>query len=534
MSGTGTLTMSGSNTYSGGTTISAGTLRLGADNVLADSGAVSVTGGVFDIGSYHDTVGGVTLSSGSIVGGSGALTAASYSVTNGTGTTTLISANLGGNTGLSMAGAGLLTLSGVNTYTGATTITNGTINFAGNYALASPNITSSNGSMSVQSGYRLQTYLVVTGAITLVGDVATTGSQTYQSAVIINAGDATNPVNVSTSNSAIVFNDTLTAKDNNKTKQISLNLDAGTSAVTFNGLVQDTAFLNNYYRALLTNGNLYNLSVTAQTININADITTMGSQSYHGNVVIGDSGQASSGQYVVSRTTRVLLSVDPTIEFFGTIEDSAADTHSLIVRAIALDMSMTPQVTINGSVGTVNPLSSIELSTGVQVISVSSLRGDIDTNPYQLIGKVTINGEVTTVGNQTYQANNIVIGETLPGAKISFTTKNGTLTFTVGQNLALNPGLTAGTGVQINLNYGTNGKLSAESQAALKSSGVKFSTPIVGGFSDAASLNYEVNRNNVLPRETFIEPDVSVGEPLEVDCVADPKDGSCLPKTDKI
>ena len=51
--GVGTLTLNGVNTYSGGTTINAGTLRLGAGTSLPVGGALTINGGLFDIGSNN-------------------------------------------------------------------------------------------------------------------------------------------------------------------------------------------------------------------------------------------------------------------------------------------------------------------------------------------------------------------------------------------------------------------------------------------------------------------------------------------------
>ena len=67
--GTGTLRLTGTNAYTGGTTIVAGTLALGANNVLPDTGTVTVSGGTLDLAGYADSVGAVTLAGGTILGG---------------------------------------------------------------------------------------------------------------------------------------------------------------------------------------------------------------------------------------------------------------------------------------------------------------------------------------------------------------------------------------------------------------------------------------------------------------------------------
>jgi autotransporter-associated beta strand protein len=125
--GAGTQTLSGANTYTGLTTVSAGILTLGhASNTIADAAAVQVSGGTLDVAN-PDTVGAVTLSSGTI-SGVGTLTGSSYALTN----TGLISANLGANSAtLTKTGAGTATLSGTNAYTGETTVNAGTLVISG-------------------------------------------------------------------------------------------------------------------------------------------------------------------------------------------------------------------------------------------------------------------------------------------------------------------------------------------------------------------------------------------------------------------
>jgi autotransporter-associated beta strand protein len=122
--GAGTMVLSGNtpNTYSGGTVVNAGTLQLGAANMLADAGAVTVDGGIFNIQTFSDTVGTVTLTSGSITGSSGVLTGGFYDMRSGTA-----SAILGGGNQLTKSTSGTVTLSAANTYTGSTTVSGGTL-----------------------------------------------------------------------------------------------------------------------------------------------------------------------------------------------------------------------------------------------------------------------------------------------------------------------------------------------------------------------------------------------------------------------
>jgi autotransporter-associated beta strand protein len=122
--GAGTWVLSGANTYTGDTLINVGTLQLGANNVLADTTDVNLTGAtaIFDVNGKTDTVGSITGIAGSrITLGAGALTSGgSNSITTFAGTIT-------GTGTLTQSGTGKLTLTGANTYSGATSITGGVL-----------------------------------------------------------------------------------------------------------------------------------------------------------------------------------------------------------------------------------------------------------------------------------------------------------------------------------------------------------------------------------------------------------------------
>jgi fibronectin-binding autotransporter adhesin len=139
--GTGTMVLNASNTYTGGTVVSAGTLQLAANDRLANSGTVTISGGTFDLQTFTDTVGLVTLSSGSITGtGTGALTGSSFTLQSGS-----VSAILAGAGALTKSGSGTVTLSGVNTYSGGTSINGGILAVTSSGSLGSSGTISFNG-----------------------------------------------------------------------------------------------------------------------------------------------------------------------------------------------------------------------------------------------------------------------------------------------------------------------------------------------------------------------------------------------------
>jgi fibronectin-binding autotransporter adhesin len=133
-SGAGTVTLSGTNTYTGGTNVNAGTLILdhASTGTLADTGAVIVNGGTLQLTDTTETVGAVTLTSGSItVGTTGnILTGTSYTLNPSSGDHS-ISAVLAGDASVALtkSGAGTVTLSGTNTYTGLTTVSAGSLTY---------------------------------------------------------------------------------------------------------------------------------------------------------------------------------------------------------------------------------------------------------------------------------------------------------------------------------------------------------------------------------------------------------------------
>ncbi len=163
----GVLTLSGANTYGGATTISAGTLRLGANDVLSDSTAVTATG-TLDLNGYSDTIGSLA-GAGAVTLGSGTLTAGADN------TSTAYSGTMTGTGGLTKNGSGTLTVSSSLAYSGNTTVSAGTLALSGSGAIgSSPNIILASGGNLDVSG--LTTALSLGSGQTLKGSA--TGANT--------------------------------------------------------------------------------------------------------------------------------------------------------------------------------------------------------------------------------------------------------------------------------------------------------------------------------------------------------------------
>jgi autotransporter-associated beta strand protein len=178
--GSGTQTLSGANTYSGLTTVSGGTLKLGVFNAIANNGAMTVTGGIYDLGGLANvTNGAVTLSGGAI--SNGTLTGASYVLSNGTSY-----AALAGVGALVKNGIGTATLAGANTYSGVTAVSNGTLLVDGSLASGSA-VTVESGATLGGSGTVNGTVSVSSGGILTAGGVGTMGKLTMTNSVTLNS-----------------------------------------------------------------------------------------------------------------------------------------------------------------------------------------------------------------------------------------------------------------------------------------------------------------------------------------------------------
>ena len=187
--GYGTLTMSGTNTFTGGVTVLQGTLRIDGENVLAANNALALgnnaalNNAVFDLNGHAWTSGAITfygstsiatsvaainIGSGGVLTLNGNVATASVTTTAGAqgagiygGTLALgtawrtfttadspnaaadltITSAITGDQGIIKAGAGLLLLTGVNTYTGGTTVSAGTLALGGSGTLGSTTAT---------------------------------------------------------------------------------------------------------------------------------------------------------------------------------------------------------------------------------------------------------------------------------------------------------------------------------------------------------------------------------------------------------
>jgi autotransporter-associated beta strand protein len=192
---TGTLKLTGSNAYTGGTTLNGGTLQLGNANALG-SGTLTIAGGSLDSSvsnlvnngnnsqAWNASFGFAGTQNLNLGAGMVALNN-SLTVTVDSKTLT-VGGSIGGGSGLMLAGAGTLDLTGSNSFSGGLTVTSGTLQVGNTYALGAGSITANGGvldlhgfsptvgALSGGSGGLIET--LTSGLATLTSDSVSSGT----------------------------------------------------------------------------------------------------------------------------------------------------------------------------------------------------------------------------------------------------------------------------------------------------------------------------------------------------------------------
>ncbi|MEI6651987.1 MAG: autotransporter-associated beta strand repeat-containing protein, partial [Chlorobiaceae bacterium] len=388
--GSGEQTLLGSNTYTGDTTVSTGTLILGASDVIPNLSNLVVDGsGVFDIGTYNDTVSTVTLNgTGSIIGSGGKLASSSYTIdSNGDTSISAILSDfaVGTSSTLDKYKTGTLTLSGANTYTGVTTINGGTISIAADSGLGAVPTAPVTGQLVLDNGT-----LETTGSFTLSsnrGIYLTMGSGTFSTAdgttlacdgIIAGSGGLTKIGAGTLTLSGLNTYDGVTTIKNGALNITNAGALGSTSG---NTIVELDAALELYSSTALTiAAELLSLSGTGISGG-GALRNRAGTNNYSGNITL---------------TANSSINSDPGT---GILTVGAIDgPYNLVINSAA-------GVTLTGKVGNITPL-----------VSLSTFLGT----------KLYLNGSlVTTTGTQTYNDAVTLGGDTsLSGTTVTF---NGTV-----------------------------------------------------------------------------------------------------------
>ena len=333
---------------------------------------------------------------------------------------------------LQQRGNGMLTVSGTNTnFSGNLDI--GTYQATLNNAQAlgtAGHVVSSGGQLSVASGVTLSA-LHVDGAVTVDTAIKTTGDQVYNGALtFLSSGTAQSPNFVSDSGN-VDFVGTVSAGSGAMTAQRALAVSAPHGSVLFNDQV-GRSVKNLDFSTYLSTGLLdtspYALTVTAPTIKLYGDVTTFESQTYDGAVRVGSNGQNGH--------TRLLVSIDPSITFKGTVDDAdpTGKVNGLDVRAISLAAltanSPVPTITFESDVGSVSPLANLRLAAGIQNTVSDAMVTDIKTDDPSRRDS-NYKGDIVLKGDLTVDAAPEMIAEQLlaPNGSPTLTWYTGTPDF---------------------------------------------------------------------------------------------------------
>ncbi|QWD79425.1 autotransporter-associated beta strand repeat-containing protein [Polynucleobacter sp. MWH-Spelu-300-X4] len=545
---TGSLTLGGANTYTGATAINGGTLSVTGS--LSDSTSVAVASGATYALGASDTI---TSLSGA---GNTALGANTLTLTNANGT---YSGVMSGTGGLTLT-TGSLTLGGANTYTGATAINGGTLSVTGSLsdstsvAMAGSAVwdlrsIQTISSLVMTSGNSIVNTTGVPSGLTVIGtadinDIATYGSQTYNGTVTLRGGNVIggnapgtgpymsggtlNPVSLISNGGNITFNGTINAGLQSALYKRSLTIEAGAGSIVFNQTIGTRGTL-----AGIADGNIYEFTVKAQNIYINADIITNEIQSYLGHVWIGDNG--SNGLF------RTLLSEDPSVTFgnyemtggtvyAGGIDDATLNTHTLSVLAVSNWSGATdPVITFGNPIGATKALYSITAVTGIQDIASGKSFSDTPVNASQYAGTINIMANVTTASAQTYTSNNFTLGgsSSIANNNIVFTTNHADITFNIGlapPAFALNNGTTSVTFTLGGSNVNT-AAVTAMNAVGIRPQGLFDLKSINLGGSLHSAFNKVMSD---VASNSSVTGDVEVGKFEQVNCDSSKSiDGSC-------
>lgn len=437
--GTGKLTLSGSTSYTGGTEIRSGTLALGASDILPGTGGFHVNGGTFDLDTFSDSVGPVTLSSGSIIG-TGTLTSSSYTVESGT-----ISAKLGGSGALTKSTSGTVTLTGNNSgFSGGVTVAGGTLaldtasgvsdtfsnaitgsgnlqktgtgsltlsglttaGFTGNYAIATgtlaidtsnANLAITHDDLSGASGTTLEK--TGTGTLTLSGDWEE--GDDFESAVSVSSGTLKLGAGDVLGNAAIVTLSSGTTLDLSSEGENFGNLSGGGS-VTLGSENMGLGYNNmsSVYSGNIS-GNGGSLTKTGSAL-----LTLSGTNSYSGGTTInggtlrlsGGNALADTGAVALTNTAGVSLDLNNSLETIGSLSGGGSTGGNVTLGSGTLTVG---SGTFNGEIGIASD------SGGLTKVGPGTLTLN-GTSRYQ--GTTTVDGGTLTLGHaeNTLRANSAI------------------------------------------------------------------------------------------------------------------------------
>jgi fibronectin-binding autotransporter adhesin len=437
-SGSGTVLLTGTNTYTGGTTVSLGTLKIGGGAALLNTGALTVAGGILDLGADTETIGALTLTGGSIINGS-LSSSTSYGMQAGS-----VSANLLGTAALTKSGTGTVTLSGTNTYTGLTTVSAGTLALSGGAAMANgSDVTVSGGSLSLSGGSE------TVGAVTITGGAITNGTLVSSEAFDVQAGTI----------SADLQGTAALAKTGTGSATLSgTNTYTGGSTVSAGTLVLSGG-------AAIADGE--DLDVNGGTLSLNGGSETVGAVSVTGGAISNGTLISNTAFDVQAGTISADLQGTAALTKTGTGTTTLSGTNTysggstVNAGTLALSggsaISDSQAVTVNGGIlslsGDSETIGALTLTGGTistgTLVSNTGFTVEAGTVSAALQGSAALtkqtNGSVTLSGANTYTGGTTVADGTLTASGGAALRDSATVAVASGATLALASSETVGS-----------------------------------------------------------------------------------------
>ncbi|PZU96351.1 MAG: hypothetical protein DCE90_09860 [Pseudanabaena sp.] len=468
----------------------------------------------------------LTLNSGTNNITFGGTTAVNNLIANSTGTTrfnTINSGSLLTNAGGTTELSGNITTTGAVTFNDAVNLlstvqfnTGGAIAF-NNDLTGNQNLTLSNGANNITFGgtttvnnlianstgttrfnnVNATSLLTNAGGTTqLNGTINTSGTQTYNDAVVL-----LGTTQLNATNSAVLFNTTVDGTQD-------LTVNSGSGNITFNGAVGSSAILNNL-TANSTGVTRFNSSVNAGSIlsnaggttELNGNVTTTSAVTFNDAVNLLSTVQFNTGGAIAFNNNisgnqdLTLNSGANNITFGGTtavnnlIANSTGTTRFNTVNAASLLTNAGGTTELNGNVTTtgaatfndaVNLLSTVQFNTGGAIAFNNDLNGNQDLTLNSGANNITFGGTTTV--------NNLIANST------------GTTRFNTVNAASLTSN--AGGTTELNGNVTTTGAVTFNDAVNLLSA-IQFDTGGAIAFNNNVSGNQDLNLNSGANNITF-------------------------------
>jgi autotransporter-associated beta strand protein/T5SS/PEP-CTERM-associated repeat protein len=437
--GSGTQTLGGNNSFTGGTVVNDGTLALGSNDRLANSGAVTVNAGAFNLGGFSETVGAVTLAGGTITNGT--LTGSSYDLRSGS-----ISAALAGSAGITKSTEGTVILSGSNTYSGATTISAGTLQVGngGNTGQlgSNTNAITNNGTLAFNRSDAVTFSNNVTGSggFSQIGSGSTilTGSNSYTGRTTVSAGTlqlgSLGEKSLSIDNGAgnstnLLINGGILKNNGSR---------IGDASGTTGSVTVESGTWNNSNRLRVGNGGTGSLNITGGTVSSLSSDIALNNDSV-GNVTMSGGAWNSGSQFIVGGWSNAV----------GTVSISGG-TLSNINGYLGYNSGSTGNVSVSG--GSWNNTGSLNVGfSGNGSLSISG-SGTVtvgDGSGTLLMGSRNTSTSILNLGNGGSSAGTLLAGSVSGGNGTSTVNVNSTGTTVLGQKFSVSSFNQIGSGTTI-------------------------------------------------------------------------------------